>query len=107
MNVVNPVRGWLLECVMPGSCANLQMNINFMPNSNFDRIDGFVFSAPNAAQGAVIKINAMSQIEVEQIRCEEYGSCNGLTIEAGMAVDLSSLNVECSTPGACFGCTIR
>ena len=62
--------------------------------------------------GATININnvlgtafAAAGVQVGDIRCEEVGACNGLTINAGFGIVLPAF-ADCQKPNSCTGCTL-
>lgn len=104
--VVNPSNMWALHCEQAGSCAGMQLDLNFAPGYFVDQIEGFHFEAAGAARGATIRVNAPYWMEIGTIECREQGACTGLTVEVGQGTDLYNMNMECRNQG-CFGCTIK
>merc|ERR1719410_2666267 len=97
---ITPQNNWKLNCALPGSCSGLQLTLNV---GYIERIDSLTFTGMSSGANANIVINTgammMGMIELNDIRCENYGSCNGLTVTLGAGVDFYNTNVDCQQMG--------
>ena len=65
--------------------------------------DTLTFSVPT--NGVSVTINGY--VELGDVRCEVPGACTNLKITAPGIIDYTQMNIDCQQFGACNGCTVN
>jgi len=109
---LQPEHGFQLKCEQPGRCdgLDLTLNVGYDPSnwgSFASDINDLTFDFMQ--NGVTIRVNSVGghYVEIGNLHCKKFGSCNGLTIITGAGVDTWNMNVHCDQPGSCNGCTIN
>lgn len=93
----------------------LNMNVWYdpiTPGNMVTNINGFKFVGRAAGAGVTININNglyglwKTQVSVNEILCQGEYACDGLTINAGIGVNVFNTKVSCVLPGACDRCVV-
>jgi len=111
---ITPAQGWKLECKM--NCQGMTVNLNvggdpLNSNRPTEFLSDIKFLGVNSGAGVTININNVfgvygAFVELNDVRCQEFGSCAGLKIVAGTGIDIWSTSFDCQVAGACQGCEV-
>eukprot|EP00485_Elphidium_margaritaceum_P001027 CAMPEP_0202696104 /NCGR_PEP_ID=MMETSP1385-20130828/9455_1 /ASSEMBLY_ACC=CAM_ASM_000861 /TAXON_ID=933848 /ORGANISM="Elphidium margaritaceum" /LENGTH=634 /DNA_ID=CAMNT_0049352215 /DNA_START=92 /DNA_END=1996 /DNA_ORIENTATION=- len=116
---ITPENNFVLDCSSLSGCAGttLNLNVGLDPHTQLpvDRIDSLKFVGYNSGSGATVYLNNVlvqngnplaRMVKLDNVRCENPGSCNNLQIIAGVGIDVTSTNLDCSGDHSCVGCTV-
>eukprot|EP01084_Bolivina_argentea_P077216 140005_1 len=116
--LLNPVQGFAMKCGGAMSCAGARFTLELTnayggammgrAGGAIEHLDGFWFTGPYAAAGAVITIDNRQggpAIVIERIECSTSNACSGTTFIIGANVNVN--DIECSTSDSCRGCVIK